>query len=72
MKILEMSQDGIEAEQTNEGTVAGKYSGKRWDTVELQMNRDGTSKLSVKFIQMTSKGMVFGIGQGTSVRPSAR
>lgn len=72
MKILEISQDGIKAEQTNKGTVTGKYSGKHWDTVELQMNRDGTSKFRVQFIQMTSKGMVLGIGQGTGERPNAR
>jgi hypothetical protein len=65
-RILEIGQNGIRAELCSKGTITGKYRGTHWDTVEMQMNQDGTSSWQVKFMQMTDKGEVLvGTGGGT-------
>lgn len=53
--------------------MSGKYRGVHWDTVETQMNIDGTSSWRVKFIQMTDKGdMLVGEGEGTGEAPNSK
>lgn len=65
-RILEIGQSGVRAELTSKGTVTGKYRATHWDTVEMQMNQDGTSSWQVKFMQMTDRGEVLvGTGSGT-------
>jgi len=65
-RILEIGQSGIKTEFSNKGTITGKYRGLHWDTVESQINLDGTSSWRVRFIQMVEKGeMIVGEGQGT-------
>jgi hypothetical protein len=72
-RILEVGPNGVKSELSNKGTITGKYRGNHWDTVEIQMNPDGTSSWQVKFIQMTVKGeMLAGTGQGTGEAPNAR
>lgn len=72
-RILEIGQTGIKTEQTGKGTIAGRYRGTHWDTLEMQMNPDGTSSWQVKFIQMTDKGdMLAGTGSGTGDAPNSR
>jgi type V secretory pathway adhesin AidA len=72
-RILEIGQNGIKTEQTSKGTMTGKYRGTHWDTLEMQMNPDGTSNWQVKFIQMTDKGdMLAGTGSGTGDAPNSR
>src|SRR5919198_654049 len=72
-RILEIGQNGIRTEQTGKGTITGKYRGTHWDTLEVQMNTDGTSSWQVKFIQMTDKGdMLAGTGRGTGDAPNSR
>src|ERR1041385_1982867 len=62
-RILEIGQTGIKTEQSGKGTITGRYRGIHWDTLEMQMNLDGTSSWQVKFIQMTDKGdMLTGTG----------
>jgi hypothetical protein len=53
-RILEIGQSGVRSEMNDKGTITGKYSGTHWDTVESQMNADGTSSWQVKFIQKSS------------------
>jgi hypothetical protein len=65
-RILEVGQNGIRAELCSKGAITGKYRGTHWDTVEMQMNQDGTSSWQVKFMQMTDKGeLLVGTGGGT-------
>ena len=72
-RILEIGQNGVKTEFSNKGTITGKYRGVHWDTVETQMNPDGTSNWHVKFIQMTNKGdMLVGEGNGTGEAPNSR
>jgi type V secretory pathway adhesin AidA len=72
-RILEIGQNGIKTEQTGKGTITGRYRGTHWDTLEMQMNPDGTSSWQVKFIQMTDKGdMLVGTGSGTGEAPNSR
>lgn len=72
-RILETGQGGIKIEFSNKGAMSGKYRGIHWDTVESQMNVDGTSSWHVRFIQMTDKGdMLVGEGGGTGEAPNAR
>lgn len=71
--ILEIGQNGVRTEMNNKGTITGRYSGCHWDTVENQMNMDGTSSWQVKFIQMANKGdMLVGTGGGTGAAPDSR
>jgi len=72
-RIVEIGQNGIRTEQTSKGTITGKYRGTHWDTLEVQMNQDGTTNWQVKFIQMTDKGdMLAGTGSGTMDSPNSR
>ncbi|MEO9321815.1 MAG: hypothetical protein ABI361_14205 [Nitrososphaera sp.] len=71
-KITEVGQQGIMSEMTSRGSITGKYRGTHWDTVQVRTKTDGTSEWSVKFIQMTNKGMVYGSGQGTGDSPNAK
>jgi hypothetical protein len=72
-RILEIGQSEVRSEMNNKGTITGKYSGMHWDTVESQMNVDGTSSWQVKFIQMTNKGdMLVGTGSGTGAAPDSK
>jgi hypothetical protein len=71
-KVSEVSQDGIRNELTGRGAITGKYRGIHWDTVDVHVKPDGTSEWSVKFIQMTNKGMLSGTGQGTGEAPNSK
>lgn len=71
-KITHIGQDGMKFELTGKGTITGKYRGIQWDTVEVDAKPDGTSTWSVKFAQMTNKGMLVGTGQGTGEAPNAK
>ena len=72
-RILEIGQSGIKTEFSNKGTITGKYRGLHWDTVESQINLDGTSSWRVRFIQMLEKGeMIVGEGQGTGEATNTR
>jgi type V secretory pathway adhesin AidA len=72
-RILEIGQNGVKTEFSDKGTMSGKYRGVHWDTVETQMNIDGTSSWHVRFIQMTDKGdMLVGEGEGTGEAPNSR
>ena len=72
-RILEIGQNDIKTEQTGKGTITGMYRGTHWDTLEVQMNPDGTSSWQVKFIHMTDKGdMLVGTGTGTGDAPNSR
>jgi hypothetical protein len=72
-RILEIGQNGVKTEFSNKGAISGKYRGIHWDTVETQMNPDGTSSWHVKFIQVTNKGdMLVGEGNGTGEAPNSR
>ena len=72
-RITELGQTSIRTELDDKGTITGRYAGVHWDTVEIQMNMDGTSSWQVKFIQMTNKGdMLVGTGSGTGEAPDAR
>lgn len=72
-RILETGQNGIKIEFSNKGTISGKYRGIHWDTVESQMNIDGTSNWRVRFIQMADKGdMLVGEGGGTGEAPNSK
>jgi hypothetical protein len=72
-RLVDVSQEtGVRSELTSRGTITGKYRGIHWDTVEVHTNKDGTSAWSVKFIQMTNNGMLFGSGNGTGDAPNAR
>ena len=72
-RILEIGQNGIRTEQSGKGTITGRYRGTHWDTLEVQMNPDGTSSWQVKFIHMTDKGdMLVGTGSGTGDAPNSR
>lgn len=72
-RILEIGQSGVRTELNDKGTITGRYSGTQWDTVESQMNADGTSSWQVKFIQMTNKGdMLVGTGSGTGAAPDSK
>lgn len=72
-RILEIGQQGIKTEQTGKGTISGRYRGTHWDTVEVQMNPDGTSSWQVKFMQVTDKGdMLVGTGSGTGEAPNSK
>ena len=72
-RIAELGQTGIRTELDNKGTITGRYAGVHWETVEIQMNMDGTSSWQVRFIQMTNKGdMLVGTGSGTGEAPDAR
>jgi hypothetical protein len=66
LRILDAGQNGLKSEISNKGAITGKYRGTHWDTVETQLNPDGTSSWNVKFLQVTNKGdMLFGSGKGT-------
>lgn len=72
-RILEIGPSGVRTELTNKGTISGRYRGIHWDTIEIQMNQDGTSNWQVKFIQITDKGdMIVGTGAGTGQAPNTR
>ncbi|MEM2141562.1 MAG: hypothetical protein QXJ74_10110 [Nitrososphaera sp.] len=72
-RILDIGQDGIKTEFSNKGPITGRYRGTHWDTVEAQMNANGTSSWRVRFIQMTDKGdMLVGTGEGTGEAPNSR
>lgn len=72
-RILEIGQTGIKAEFTSKGTVAGRYRGTHWDTVEMQMNQDGTTSWQVKLMQMTDRGeLLVGTGAGTGEAPNTK
>jgi hypothetical protein len=72
-RIIAIGQNGIKTEQTGKGTITGRYRGTHRDTLEMQMNPDGTSSWQVKFIQMTDKGdMLVGTGSGTGDAPNSR
>ena len=72
-RILEIGQSGVRTELNDKGTITGRHSGTQWDTVESQMNADGTSSWQVKFIQMTNKGdMLVGTGSGTGAAPDSK
>ena len=47
-RILEIGQNGVKTEFSDKGTMSGKYRGVHWDTVETQMNIDGTSSWHVR------------------------
>jgi hypothetical protein len=72
-RILEVGQNGIRTELCNRGTITGKYRGTHWDTLETQLNQDGTSSWQVKFMQVTDKGeMLVGTGSGTGEAPDKK
>ena len=57
-RILEIGQTGIKAEFTSKGTVAGRYRGTHWDTVEMQMTDRGE--------------LLVGTGAGTGEAPNTK
>ena len=72
-RILEVGENGIRVELTSKGPVTGKYRATHWDTVDMHMNKDGTSSWQVKFMQVTDRGeMLVGIGGGTGEAPNSR
>lgn len=72
-RILEIGPSGIRAELTTKGTMTGKYRGSHWDTVDMQMNPDGTSSWQVKWMQVTDRGeLLAGTGAGTGEAPNSK
>jgi hypothetical protein len=72
-RIIDIGPGGIRAELTTKGTVTGKYRASHWDTVDMQMNPDGTSSWQVKWMQVTDRGeLLAGTGGGTGEAPSSK
>jgi len=66
-RILEITNNSVRIEISDEGIITGTYSGTQLGTIANTTNQNGTSSWSDKFVQMTSKGdtiVTTGIGTG--------
>jgi hypothetical protein len=65
-RILEVTNNSLKIEINDKGTIAGRYTGTQWGTIDNTINQDGTSSWSGKFMQTTNKvEMIVVTGSGT-------
>ncbi|HYA82789.1 MAG TPA: hypothetical protein VEH06_04980 [Candidatus Bathyarchaeia archaeon] len=65
-RILEVTNNSLRIEINDKGTIAGRYTGTQWGTIDNTTNQDGTSSWSGKFMQTTNRGeMIVATGSGT-------
>jgi len=61
-----VTNNSLKIEINDKGTIAGRYKGTQWGTINNTINQDGTSSWSGKFMQTTNKGeMIVVTGSGT-------
>ena len=67
-RILEIANNSVKIEINDKGSITGRYTGTQLSTIEItpEINPDGTSSWSGKFMQTTNKGeMIVATGSGT-------
>ena len=73
-RITDINNEIVRFESNDKGQVTGKhYSGIHWDTVEGTMLADGSTTLTIRYLDLTNKGeLITGIGTGTKMAPNQR